>query len=69
VAHGGGFTDRLGDQPSSPTNTFSYTLNATDCLAAQGMTWAPGQEKVLALHAYDAGGSDAIQLVAFERQP
>ena len=32
------FADQRGDQPSSPTNTFSYTLNVTDCLAARGIS-------------------------------
>ncbi len=30
--------DVKGDRPSSPTNTFSYTLNLTDCFAANGQT-------------------------------
>lgn len=38
------FLDSAGDQPSNPTNTFTYTLNLTDCLAANGQsmsTFAP----------------------------
>ncbi len=31
------YLDHRGDQPSNPANTFSYTLNLTQCLAADGL--------------------------------
>lgn len=46
----GALGDTHGDQPSSPTNTFTYTVNLTQCLASQSI--GPGQEgqlKVLTL--------------------
>ena len=37
----GGFVDLRGDLPSDPANTFSYSLNLTQCLAANGETVGP----------------------------
>lgn len=34
----GGFLDLRGDLPSDPANTFNYTFNLTQCLAANGET-------------------------------
>lgn len=39
-----GFMDLAPDRPTDALNTLTYTVNLTDCLAALGFTWGPGQE-------------------------
>ena len=41
---GGGLTDPAADSPANPANTFTYSLNLTRCLAANGLGWTPGQQ-------------------------
>lgn len=52
--HGGGVTDLAADQPADPAHTFTYTLNVTNCLAAFGATWNPGDEAYV--HFFSADG-------------
>ena len=44
--------DLQGDQPSSPANTFSYTLNFTNCLASHGLSMSTTQATNFAFTAY-----------------
>jgi hypothetical protein len=37
VPTGSAFADHSGDQPSTPTNTLTYTLNLTRCYASLGV--------------------------------
>jgi hypothetical protein len=43
VAGAGGVGDQANDQPANPANTINYKLDMTDCLAARGLTWHPGE--------------------------
>ena len=36
-------TDSAPDRPANPANTFSFTLNLTQCLAAEGSSFNPGE--------------------------
>ena len=64
---GGGFTDLASDRPASTANTFTYTLNVTQCLASLGRSWSPGQ--TLGLDFVGVSGMDQVeQGVAFKRQ-
>ncbi len=65
--------DLQGDQPSNPANTFSYTLNFTDCLASHGLSMSTTQTTNFAFTAYTAQGgsqqSTADSGVNFQLQP
>ena len=64
---GGGFTDLAPDRPANTANTFTYTLNVTQCLASLGRSWSPGQ--TLGLDFAGVSGMDHVeQGVAFKRQ-
>jgi hypothetical protein len=64
---GGGFTDLASDRPASAANTFTYTLNVTQCLASLGRSWSPGE--TLGLDFVGVSGMDQVeQGVAFKRQ-
>jgi hypothetical protein len=66
-----GFTDRATDQPANAANTFTYTLNLTQCLASLGVSWSSGQEVDLDFGATGSrpGAADgAWQDVSFRRQ-
>jgi hypothetical protein len=64
---GGGFTDLAPDQPARAANTFTYTLNVTQCLASLGRSWSPGE--TLGLDFLGVSGTDQVeQGVAFRRQ-
>jgi hypothetical protein len=62
-----GFTDLAPDRPASAANTFTYTLNVTQCLASLGRTWSPGE--TLGLDFVGVSGTDQVeQGVNFRRQ-
>jgi hypothetical protein len=64
-----GFVDQALDQPASPANTFTYTLNLSQCLTALGNSaWEPGQEVDLTLAAKDDSFDEANQGVTFKLQ-
>ncbi len=48
-----GVTDLATDQPANPANTIAYTLNVTNCLAAVGVAWNPGEEALIHFFAAD----------------
>jgi hypothetical protein len=64
----GGFTDLAADQPASPSNTFTYTLNLTQCLAARGLSFKPGEIRKLSLGGATSSGDGTFQAVVFKRQ-
>jgi hypothetical protein len=68
VGGGGGFTDLAPDLPASAANTFTYTLNVTQCLTSQGISWNPGEEHDLRLGGTDDSADQTGQAVAFKRQ-
>jgi hypothetical protein len=63
----GFFWDQAADRPASPANTFTYTVNLTDCLAAGGLSFNPGQSRWFTFGGGVAGGG-ASQTIAFKRQ-
>jgi hypothetical protein len=63
----GGFTDLAPDRPASPANTFTYTLNLTQCLASSGISFNSGESRTFAFGGGALGGS-ADQTVSFRRQ-
>jgi hypothetical protein len=64
---GGGVSDLAPDRAANAANTFTYTLNVTQCLASTGRSWAQGE--VLGLDFVGVSGLDRVeQGVAFKRQ-
>jgi hypothetical protein len=57
----GGVTDLAPDQPANPANTLTYTLNLTNCLAALGLKWQPGESALVSFYADDGFGSSATE--------
>jgi hypothetical protein len=64
----GFFTDLAADQPASPANTFTYTLNLTRCLAALGLSFNPGEVRKFALGGATSSGDGTSLAVVFKRQ-
>jgi hypothetical protein len=64
----GFFTDLASDQPASPANTFTYTVNLTRCLSAFGLSFNPGEIRKFALGGATSGGDGTFQAVLFRRQ-
>ena len=65
----GGFLDRALDQPANPANTFTYRLNLTQCLAAHGLSFNPGEVRGMDFQGITPNfGGVADQLVYFRRQ-
>ncbi len=67
---GTGFTDLATDRPASPANTFTYTLNLTQCLTSLGASWLSGQEANILIAAVvpPPGAAGAQQGVWFKLQ-
>lgn len=66
----GGLEDLKDDQVSSPGNTFSYELDVSKCLEANGLSFKPGEEQTINFMAV-ARATDAAeqQGISFKRQP
>jgi hypothetical protein len=64
----GGLADAEGDEASNPANTFTYTLNLSQCLAAHGLSFAPGEEYALHFSSVAGATDGAEQTVAFKRE-
>jgi len=64
----GSLEDLSDDQVSSPANTITYTLKLSQCLAAQGLSFDPGEERPIAFSAVSGATDTAHQTVVFERQ-
>jgi len=61
--------DRASDRPADPANTFTFTVNATDCFASHGRTIAPGEEFSLVITGLTPTGGDAsFQSIHFQRR-
>jgi hypothetical protein len=66
-----GFTDLADDQPASPANTITYTLNLTDCFTALGATLDPGEETgidFMARVSRPDAPDNAVQNLVFARE-
>ena len=64
-----GFKDSAPDRPASPANTFTYSLNLTQCLSLLGVSWEPGEDIHLTFMAVSPNaGGDAEETVVFRRQ-
>jgi hypothetical protein len=65
----GGLADLKDDQVSSPSNTLTYKLNLSQCLAANGLSFNPGDEQTINFMAV-AGATDTAeqQGISFKRQ-
>jgi hypothetical protein len=61
--HQGGFLDNGADQASDPDNVVTYTLNVTQCLAANGLSAGPGDRVGVGTWAYffEAGRGSAAK--------
>ncbi len=68
----GGVTDLAPDQPANPASTITYTLNLTNCLAALGFAWNPGESALVHLSAVDnvfgASATETGTWAVFERR-
>ena len=64
-----GFTDLTDDQPASSGNTFTFTLNLSQCLERNGFSFEPGDNRALIFLAVNPNTPDnAQQGIRFERQ-
>ncbi|MGZ4201669.1 MAG: hypothetical protein ACXVRH_06400, partial [Thermoleophilaceae bacterium] len=71
VNNTGGVTDLAPDQPANPAHTITYTLNVTNCLAALGYAWNPGESVLVYFAAVDGFASSATETdtwVLFQRR-
>jgi hypothetical protein len=65
----GGFVDLAADRPAKPTNTLTYTLDLTQCLVANGVSFNPGEERGIDFQGISPNfGGVADQSVFFRRQ-
>jgi hypothetical protein len=66
----GGLEDLENDQQTSPGNTLTYELNLSQCLAANELSFDPGEKQTINFMAV-AGATDVAeqQGVTFEQQP
>lgn len=61
--------DQAPDRPASRANTFTYTLNLTRCVAQDGLSFNPGEERGIGFRAQAPNSlDDASQDVWFKRQ-
>ena len=72
----GGVLDLAPDRPANPGNTFTLTLNLTECRANHSASFNPGERVDLSFHGVAYGGPDEGSTrgqtniaVSFERQP
>lgn len=65
---GDGLQDLLGDEPADIGNTFTYTINLTDCFAARSISWTSGQSVMVPIQMMNNYGDNAAQNICFVRQ-
>ncbi len=65
---GGGFRDRAADRAADPANALRLSLDVTQCLAAHGLSWQPGQRLEIAIVATNSGNDLARQRLFFRLQ-
>jgi len=64
---GDGVVDSAADRPADPANTLTFSVNLTQCLAAAGLGWAPGQTLQVDIQARSEFGDNAAQKIVFQR--
>lgn len=65
----GGFLDQAPDQSANPANTFTYTVDLTQCLAADGLTFNPGEKRGFETEGISPNfGGVTIGQIFFKRQ-
>jgi hypothetical protein len=65
----GGFIDRARDQVADPANTLTYSLNLTQCLAANGISFNVGESRSFTFQGINPFfGGRASQGVTFKRE-
>jgi hypothetical protein len=69
----GGFVDSAPDRSANPANTFTYTLNLTECLASMGISFNPGETRKFLFGGNtpagaEPGGGGAGQPIEFKRE-
>jgi hypothetical protein len=66
----GGFMDQASDQPADPANTFTYRLNLTRCLEANGLSFESGEERWFDFQGItpNFGGAAGQNSIVFKRQ-
>lgn len=60
-----GLTDLAGDRPADAANTFTYTLNLTRCMEANGFSFDTGDEGAFSFLATNPNGPDNSQQTVF----
>jgi hypothetical protein len=72
---GGGFRDLAPARPANPANTFTYTLNVTECLKRYGVSFPPGATRGVRFQAFtpitgegSAGVDNTTSQVHFTRR-
>jgi hypothetical protein len=72
----GGVIDLAPDRPANPANTFTFTLNLTECRANHGKSFDPGERVDMSFSGVAYGGpqegatrGQTTITVSFERQP
>jgi hypothetical protein len=61
--HDGALSDLASDRPASPTNTLTFSINLTRCLAVNGLSWAPGEGAGFRLKGFNATAAGITDLV------
>jgi hypothetical protein len=70
MSDAGRLLDPDDDLPASPSHTYTYSLNLTQCLASLGVTWNPNEDLHLTLKAVSQNlAGEAEETVVFRRQP
>jgi hypothetical protein len=62
------FFDLAGDRPANPANTFSFTLNLSDCLRATGRSLNAGEAQGIIFWAFSETPGGGISLANFPAQ-
>jgi hypothetical protein len=63
-----GFVDLTDDQPASPDKTFSFTLNLSLCMSANGSSFGPGETHYFVFDAGTENADETTHGVSFTRQ-
>jgi hypothetical protein len=56
----GALSDSAQDQPASPANTLTFSVDLTRCLAVNGLSWTPGQGYLFNFSAFNHTPSGII---------
>ncbi|RIL11902.1 MAG: hypothetical protein DCC75_01405 [Proteobacteria bacterium] len=63
-----GLQDSMGDLPADSSQTFTYTINLTDCIeTVSGVTWDAGESVTVPIQMKNVYGDNAAQNICFVR--